>query len=202
MGIRQARAAEFEDDVAVLCEYQISLIPGLLQLPAYSEARVQADPSATAEGFDPTQALLARQKRQELLTRDGGPIYDVVIDELAIRRLATTTDVMQRQLAHLLAVATENSRIAIRALPIAAHIVGQAVPRSAFSIYQYHDPDDPVVVVIDTMTQDLIITEPPAVGQYRSAFERLRAASYTPEHTRRLLFDLTSGDRLQPIGQS
>jgi DNA-binding XRE family transcriptional regulator len=200
MGPRQALAADLELGVSRILEYSISLIPGLLQTPDYSESRVQADPSATTDGFDPVQALRARAERQRRLHAPGGPIYDVVIDELAIRRGTTPAHVMRRQLLHLLELTRANPRLTLRVLPVEAHIVGQSVPRSSFSIY-LRQGDDPLVVSVDTMTEDLVLATEPDVGHYRHSYERLRAAALTPQRTAALVLDLSRHDRLQQIGQ-
>jgi DNA-binding XRE family transcriptional regulator len=198
MGPRQALAANLETGAARICEFQLSLIPGLLQTAEYSEARVQADPSAATDGFDPSEGLRARSERQRRLAADSLTLYDVVIDELAIRRRAAPPDIMRQQMKHLFEVAAGGGRTTIRVLPIDANIVGQAVPRSAFSIYHYRDPEDPVVVTVDTMTEDQIHLRAPAVTQYRSSYDRLRAAALTPQRTKDLLASL-AGD-LQEIG--
>ena len=196
MGPRQARVADLECGASKIAEYSISLIPGLLQTAEYSEARVQADPSATTDGFDPAHALEARAERQRRLAKHGGSTYDAVIDEVAIRRHATPADVMRRQLKYILELVRANPRITVRMLPIEAHIVGQAVPRSAFSIY-FHCPADPVVVNVDTLTQDLILVSERDVSQYLSGYERLRAAALTPQRTAALLHELSEGTLLQ-----
>lgn len=201
MGPRQALAANLELGVSKILEYSISLIPGLLQTPEYSESRVQADPSATTDGFDPVQALRARAERQRRLSAPGGPTYDVVVDALAILRETTPAHVMRRQLLHLLSLTPANPRLTLRILPVEAHIVGQSVPRSSFSIY-LRQPDDPVVVSVDTMTEDLVLATEPDVGHYRHSHERLRAAALTPQRTAALILDLSREDRLQQIGQS
>jgi DNA-binding XRE family transcriptional regulator len=198
MGYEQALTANLECGAVRICEYQLSLIPGLLQTEEYSDARVQADPSAAADGFDPARSLDARRERQQRVATATDLVYDVVIDELAIRRAPTSAGIMRRQLQRLLDVSRSQGSATIRILPIDANIVGQAVPRSAFSVYQYPDPDDPVVVTADTMAKLQVHLEPAVVGIYRSSYERFRAAALTPQRTRNLLASL-AGD-LQEIG--
>ncbi|WP_331283138.1 Scr1 family TA system antitoxin-like transcriptional regulator [Kineosporia babensis] len=98
----------------------------------------------------------ARRRRQDVLYRETGPPrYEVVIDELAIRRYAAQAEVVGKQIDHLLLLGHERTNIIIRALPFTARIDAQMVPRSAFSIYSYRDPDDPVVFAVDIITSDL-----------------------------------------------
>ncbi|WP_412740795.1 helix-turn-helix domain-containing protein [Krasilnikovia sp. MM14-A1259] len=183
MGPRQALSASLESGAHRISEYQMTLLPGLLQTPAFSQARVHADPSAHTEGVDAARALEARITRQRLLERPGGPTYEVVIDELAIRRFAAPANVVGGQLRHLADLARTQDRVTIRVLPIAASIAGHVVPRSAFSIYRYPDSADPIVVSVDTITSDLVVTDAVDVGHYLTLYDRLRAVALTPEQT-------------------
>jgi Domain of unknown function (DUF5753) len=62
-------------------------------------------------------------------------------------------------------------------LPLGADVAGYSVPRSAFSIYTFADPGDPTVVLVDTVTDDLVLTEPEDVKQYEELYARLRDAA-------------------------
>jgi hypothetical protein len=61
------------------------------------------------------------------------------------------------------------------------------VPRCTFWAFSYPDPGDPAVVVIDTVTSDLILTEPDQVDPYDKLFARLRDASLPPADSLDLL---------------
>ena len=47
------------------------------------------------------------------------------------------------------------------------------MPRCTFSLYTYPDPGDPAVVAIDTVTVDLILTEPADVTTYQQLYARI-----------------------------
>src|SRR5262249_20513003 len=161
---RQARYANLEAGARSINEYQMTLLPGLLQVPAFTEARARADRGAYPEQFDPARALEARAARQRMVARPGGPTYQVVIDAIAVRRRAAPAPVVAAQLQHLVDVGKNRKKVTIRVLPLAARIFGHAVPRSAFFTYRYPDPGDPVVVAVDTVTSDLVLTDPTEVG--------------------------------------
>ncbi|WP_341874640.1 Scr1 family TA system antitoxin-like transcriptional regulator, partial [Salinispora arenicola] len=80
-----------------------------------------------------------------VLDRPGGPTYEVIIDELAIRRHAAPPEVVRAQLDHLINVGHEKQKTTIRVLRLSARIAGNAVPRSSYFNYRYPDPSDPVV---------------------------------------------------------
>lgn len=180
IGPRQALYADLEAGAQLICEYQLTLVPGLLQVPNFTAARARADRRIYPDGFDPEQAVEARRKRQDVLYREiGPPRYEVVIDELAIRRYAAQAEVVGQQLDHLVVLGHECTNIMIRVLPLIARIDAQMVPRSAFSIYSYPDPDDPVLVAVDTITSDLVITQPDQVEHYRQLHRDLADAALT-----------------------
>ena len=101
-----------------------------------------------------------------MLRRPGAPSYEVIIDELAIRRLAAPPDVVKKQLYHLATACNGTPSVALRVLPVDARIDGFTVPRCTFSIYTYPDPGDPAVVAIDTVTSDLVLTDPADAAPY------------------------------------
>jgi transcriptional regulator with XRE-family HTH domain len=180
IGPRQALYADLEAGASHICEYQLTLVPGLLQVPAFTEARARADRPIYAEGFDPHQAVQARMSRQAILHRVDAPRYEVVIDELVIRRFAAGSDVVREQLDHLAVLGHEHPHVSIRVLPFTARIAQQLVPRSAFSAYRYSDPVDPSVVAVDTITSDLVLTNATQVTHYLRLYEHLRDAALTP----------------------
>ncbi|GIF01116.1 helix-turn-helix domain-containing protein [Paractinoplanes rishiriensis] len=180
MGLRQALYADLEWGAATICEYQLTFVPGLLQTELFSRARIAADKAIYRVAFDAERAVAARQTRQRLLQQPGGPVYEVVMDELAIRRLAAPVRVVAAQLDHLVDLGHHHDRVRIRVLPTDAQIDGHAVPRSAFSIYRYPDPGDPVVVAVDTATSDLVLTRFDDVEPYLALYARLHAAALSP----------------------
>ena len=177
MGERQALYANLEAGAAHIQEYQQTLLPGLLQTPEYSRAQVAADASLQPLGAEPESAVAGRAGRQRMLHRPGGPAYEVIVDEMAIRRLAAPPDVVKKQLYHLATVCNGAETVDLRILPVSARIESYSVPRCTFSVYSYPDPGDPVVVAIDTVTSDPILIEPGDVRPYQELYARLRAAA-------------------------
>jgi DNA-binding XRE family transcriptional regulator len=187
MGIRQATYADLESGTKTITEYALALVPGLLQTTAFADARLRSDPARHADTFDPAAAVAARAQRQQLLLAADGPHYDVVLDEIAIRRCAAEPHIVADQLRHIIAVCAAHSSVTVRVLPIAASIKGHSAPRSAYSIYRYRDTPGSLAVAVDTLTKDLIHTESDEVDPYLSLHGRLKAAALAPEISTRLL---------------
>jgi transcriptional regulator with XRE-family HTH domain len=185
MGVRQALYADLEAGATSIREYQQTFLPGLLQTPGYVRARIESElepMTGTADGV-----LAGRLGRQRMLRRPGGPSYEVIIDEMAIRRPSAPGEVVRAQLSHIVDAVNGADRLSVRVLPIQAGIEGFALPRSSFAAYTYPDPGDPVVVAIDTVTDDLVLTDDDAVRRYGELYRRLQAAALTADKSANLL---------------
>jgi transcriptional regulator with XRE-family HTH domain len=187
MGERQAVYANLEAGAASIREYQQTFIPGLLQTPEFVRARTAA--AATLEPMAGTVdgVLAGRAGRQRMLRRPGGPTYEVIVDEVAVYRLTASPELVKKQLYHLAAVVNGDPKVTLRILPVRAVVEDFTVPRCTFSIYTYPDPRDPDVVAIDTVTSDLILTEPDQVAPYEKLYQRLRDAALPPADSLDLL---------------
>ena len=176
MGERQALYANLEAGAQTIREFQMTFIPGLLQTAEFTRARGEADRLAGSVTFNADKAADGRVGRQRMLRRPGGPAYEVIIDELAIRRAdgaargAEGAAVPHRR--HRQRQPQDHARV----LPVDATIDGYSVPRSAFSIYTFSDPGDPTIVAVDTVTDDLVLTEGDDVKRYDELYDRLRDA--------------------------
>jgi len=176
MGDRQALIANLEAGAATIRQYEQTHVPGLLQEQGFVRALADSltlEPLAgTVEGV-----LSGRAVRQRMIRRPGGPTVDIILDELAVHRLAAPPEVMKKQLYHMTTMVNAEPKITLRVLPVHARIKDFTVPRCTFSIYTYPDPGDPQVVAIDTVTSDLILTDPDQVMPYDRLYERLWDAS-------------------------
>jgi len=187
MGERQTLIADLEAGASVIRAYEQTFVPGLLQIPEFVRARSVA--TATLEPVSGTVdgILAGRAGRQRMLRRPGGPTFEVIVDEVAVRRLAAPAHVVKKQLYHLATAVNTDRNIALRVLPVHALIKDFTVPRSAFTMFTYPDPGDPDVVAVDTVTSDLILTAKDQVAPYGRLYERLREAALPPEDSIELL---------------
>lgn len=181
MGERQALYANLEAGAKTIRQFQMTFVPGLLQTPEYAWARVEAERFNGPLSFDGDEAVHARTVRQRMLCRPDGPSYEAILDELVIRRPAAPNEVIRAQLYHLTARVNADPQTTVRVLPVDAEIERYNVPRSAFSLYTFPDPDDPTVVVVDTVTDDLVLTDDAEVKPYEDLYDRLRDAALSPD---------------------
>jgi transcriptional regulator with XRE-family HTH domain len=186
MGDRQAHVADLEAGAASIREYQQTHVPGLMQKPDF--VRALADSFTLGPLAGTVEGLMAgRSGRQRMLRRPGGPKLEVIMDEVAIHRLAVPSGVMKQQLYHLATMVNADPKVTLQVLPVRVRIRDFTVPRCTFSIYTYPDPGDPQVVAIDTVTSDLILTDPEQVTPYERLYERLREAALSPDESLDLL---------------
>jgi transcriptional regulator with XRE-family HTH domain len=187
MGRRQALYANLEAGATAIVEYQMALLPGLLQITEFTEARADPDRADWSGHFTLARAVEARTMRQRMLHRPDGPSYSVIIDELAVRRAAADGEIVRRQLRHIVTLASSEPRVSIRVLPIDASIADHTIPRSGFSAYRYPDPNDPTVVAVDTVTDDLVLTHAADIAHYLDLYQRLCDAALSTTDSARLL---------------
>ncbi|WP_203872245.1 helix-turn-helix domain-containing protein [Planomonospora parontospora] len=182
MGTRQPLFANLEAGATEICEYQQTYFPGLLQTPEFTRVRVAADwfqrpTGAAAQTTMNAEGIVkGRTSRQRMLARPGGPTYEVIVDEVVLRRRLAPPPVLRAQLLHVVDKAQEE-KITVRVLPVEADIEGYAFVPSTFSIYRYADPGDPVVVGVEAVTSDVVLTDSEDVTPYLQMYDRLRAAA-------------------------
>lgn len=189
MGRRQQLIADLEAGARHVHEYQIFVIPALLQTRDYALHRGEQTNTGRS-GHDVSGHVEGRKLRQRMFFRTDGPEYDVILDEPAIRRLTAPPPVMAAQLRHLADVATTEARTRVRVLPLDARISGYQAPRSPFTLFRYPDPGDPIVAAVDTETTDLILTRTDEVRPYLDRFDRLWEASLSVEESRGLIAEI------------
>jgi transcriptional regulator with XRE-family HTH domain len=166
---RQHEIAALEASAAVIrnCQW---VIPGLLQTADYARRAVEL---ANVSGqHDAAAAVAARMRRQEILY-DPSRQFEYVLPEAALRlRLSDDPAVMRAQADRLLSV-DSLPNVSIAVLPFGVPL--PAWP-TAFALYEITGQP---VVVVETLTEELVIGDEHQVASYRDAFARMRAAAVT-----------------------
>lgn len=173
MGERQQLIADVELGTSLIREYQPYLPPGLVQTEAFARCRAGIFAVEAAELDALVRGRLERQR--VTLSRDD-LTYQLVLEEMAIRRRTAPPQVLREQLHHLLQLA-ERPNISVRVLTLEAPLSPGQVPTTPCSIYTYPEPADPEIAVIDTVLRDHVVSDPDEVRVYAQLFDRLRAAA-------------------------
>lgn len=195
MGDRQRMFADLESGAKTIREYNQFTIPGVLQTPDFIRFMVEM---AKAEGeinFAPERLTEARLRRQEQLLRRNGPHYELILDEVVVRRPTAPEHVMLGQLRSMIEIATRQPRVTVRMLPLNADFTGRLLPKSAFFLFAFPDPDDPPMAVVDTVNTDIVHIEHHEVAKYAQRYEHLQEAALSAAASLGLLTD--AADQLQ-----
>jgi transcriptional regulator with XRE-family HTH domain len=170
-----ADVAEMETRAETIEEWAPTLVPGLLQTEDYTRAVVRsAHPRATDE--EVAEKVAARVARTRLFDSKGCPAFWVILSESVVRSAVLPPEQMADLLEHV-AGFVRPTRSIVQVLPTncGAHpfMMGMATVMTF--------PDAPPVVYTEAMYNGQLIDDPALVGQYRRAYDLLRAAALPPE---------------------
>ncbi|ONI48533.1 helix-turn-helix transcriptional regulator [Streptomyces sp. IB2014 011-1] len=161
-----------------------SLVPGLLQTPAYAlalheSARPRADADTVQANVD------ARIKRQSVL--DGGGLHLwVVLKESVLQDEIGGHAVMAEQLGHLIDI-SRKPHITLQVLP---RSVGHVAGGGHFLLLGREDADpmaSMAVVYLELHKRGMYLDAPPDVQEYKIVFDYLRSEAVDTETSRTLL---------------
>jgi transcriptional regulator with XRE-family HTH domain len=153
--------------------YEVSLIPGLLQIEDYARAVIRAGMvNSPAEDIERRVSLL--MARQPAVVREDPPKVWAVLDEAALRRRVGGSGLMRLQLEHLLEQATLPN-VAIQVIPFG----GGAHPAMGrpFIILVFPERVDTDVVYLEDLTSALYLEDVAEVDRYNVFFNHLRATA-------------------------
>ncbi|MDQ0582047.1 helix-turn-helix domain-containing protein [Streptomyces rishiriensis] len=176
-----------ETDAASLHTHAPTMVPDLLQTPAYAQAVIgETVPRLTAE--QAATQLKVRLRRQHRIYDPAFPLrLWVVLDESALRRVIGSPDVMHEQLEHLKALSAEPN-ITVQVLPYTAGahpgLSGQ------FSVLRFADSPGAAVVYVARFTSDLYLDKPSDVRHYNAMYDHLQAQALTPVSSREFITHL------------
>jgi len=172
-----------EWEASSIRDFELAMIPGLLQTADYARALITGGP-LELDREDVQRRVEVRMTRQRALARQDGPRLWAILDEAAIRRVVGGAAVMRAQLDHLVA-ASEQHNITLQVVPYGAGAhPGELGP---FIILQFAEPAEPEVVYMETVGGNLYMDKAEEVRLYTAAFERLHAAALSPGETRAML---------------
>jgi transcriptional regulator with XRE-family HTH domain len=162
-----------EAAAASLRMYSVLNIPGPLQTEDYAQAGLRAiRPDLPDKEI--RRRVELRLARQRFLRQDDPVNLSVVLDEAVLHRPVGGTDVMRKQLEHLLELtALPNVRLAVLPFAVGAH----AAMDGEFTIVGFRDPRDPDTVFIENTTHDTYLEDPDDIRRYTSLFEQVQAAA-------------------------
>lgn len=170
-----------EEQASRIINFELMLIPGLLQTAEYARDIIQASNFGDTPRAIETK-VAARMARQSVLTRpDNAPELVAILDEAALRRFRDP-NVMGRQLKQLLDAASRPN-ITIQVVPFAA---GQhASAESPCVVFEFGD--DPAIVYLEGKISGLFLEELDGVAVYQETVKRLLQVGLNPSESVELI---------------
>jgi hypothetical protein len=157
-----------EAAAAVIREYELQFVPGLLQIEDYARAVIRLGNLPSEE--EVVRRARARMSRQEILAGDSPPKVWAVLDESALRRVLGGPDVMRAQLKHLIEMC-DHPAVTLQILPFSAG--PHRAMGGAFTILRYTEPDLRDVVFIEQLTSALYLDKQSEVDAYVQVIEEV-----------------------------
>lgn len=164
---------ELESDAVSVSNFQIDLVPGLLQTEDYTRAVVgAANPGMSSDILE--QRVEFRAKRQDRVLGGDLDVWAVITEE-AVLRVVGGREVHLAQLSRLLELATLPN-VQFQVIPSrAGEHIAMGVP---FSCFRFDDGYG--TVAIDHLSGTLFLEEDVDVERYRLAFQHLCSAALNP----------------------
>ena len=172
-----------EAEATSIRDFELAMIPGLLQTEDYARALMRGD-SPELRDEDAERRVEVRVTRQQILSRQDRPQLWAILDESVIRRVVGGPAVMHAQLEHLIK-AGQVGRTTIQVVPYEAGAhPGQVGP---FIILGFAEPSESDVVYLETVGGNLYVDKSEETQLFATAFDHLRAAALNPGDTRAML---------------
>lgn len=182
----QRRYEDLESDASAIGAYQVSVVPGLLQTPAYTDFLlrhvVQLDDKDVATG------VAARSRRQRLFYESGTEFSAVVAEQVLRHRGFGGPAVMVEQLHRIAKLAADVPAMDLAIIPIDTDM---PLPYMvSFDLYELADDD--ALVLIEFDTGEIRESEPHRIQHYRQRLDDLRSAARSGDEALRLLERITT----------
>jgi transcriptional regulator with XRE-family HTH domain len=173
-----------EDAAATITCYSMFYMPGLLQTREYAQGII----SIVAPKMDPgvvQQRVDARLRRQQLLSRDSRPRYNVLLDENVIRRGVGNPELIAAQLEKVLETINAG-RAVVQVIPFSAG--AYATADGYFVLLEFEGRADLwPVVYIEGLAGNQYLDRKGDIARYRECIDYLKARALSPQESESLI---------------
>ena len=175
-GISDHGYVRLEVDAAVVHNYQLAYVPGLLQTAEYARAvfRSFRPPRTEAELDHHVRVRLVRQRR---LTENPPVELVAVVDETVLRRPVGGVEVMRDQLRHLASHAALPS-VCFQVVPLS--VGAHQGMNGSFTVVGFAEPGEPAIAYMENAVSATHVHEEAEVHAYKLVFDQLRSEALSP----------------------
>lgn len=175
-GLRDAGFVALEADAAVVYQFQLGFVPGLLQTASYARTLFRASPPQRTDA-ELDRLAQVRVHRQRRLTEDPSLELVAIVDETALRRPIGGAEVMRAQLRHLVTQAALPA-VCFQVVPVSVGI--HQGMNGSFTVLGFDDPDEPGVAYLENAVNASHLEKESEVRAYKLVFDRLRSEALSP----------------------
>ena len=181
-----APVIDFETRAVRIHEWELRVIPGLLQTASYARSVISAGkPRYGPDDLD--RAVGGRLDRQRILTRDNAPMYWTVLHEGTLRHVVGSPAITAEQLDKIIGVARAPD-VVIQVLPFTA----SDHPGTDGSLAVFDFADAPSVAYTECKGGGMIVESPEQVAELMTTLNLIRAAALPPRESLDLLMQIRS----------
>lgn len=176
-GIRDQGYLGLETDAAVVHNYQLAYVPGLLQTEEYMRTLFRNSRRCPAEA-EIQRDVRVRLLRQRRLTERPTLELIAIVDESALRRPVGGADVMRAQLQNMVKRAALPS-VCLQVLPLSLGV--HSGLNGSFTVLGFNDPDEPEVAYVEHTVSAVHMEKEAEVSICNLVFDRLRSEALSPQ---------------------
>ncbi len=169
-----------EAQATLIQNFELFVVPGLLQTPAYAQAVLQHNRHSP---IDIEELVRRRIERQAILNDENPPMCIFVIDEYAIRRTFGDKQVMLEQLARLCELASQPN-IVIKIVPLGT----EYYPSCPFMTARFNRTE---IANLDTTLNGQVIEAEAKIAQITKIWEDIRETALSPHESVELIERVT-----------
>jgi transcriptional regulator with XRE-family HTH domain len=177
----------FEAGAAFIRQFQVAVVPGLLQTAEYAEVVTAVGP-VEPEAVGPA-VRLRLQRQSELAQRSFPPRQYFILDEGVIRRhvgIKRNKAIMPNQLRSIADRVERDHLVTVRVIPFTAGAHPGIIDE--FTLLEFEEAGLPDVLVFDANRSPAMISgDDPRVAQYAEYFEELLEDALSTEESIKLL---------------
>ncbi|MDT3395494.1 helix-turn-helix transcriptional regulator [Streptomyces sp. B1866] len=179
------RYLAFEDAAAQVREYQLGIVPGLLQTEDYARAVMSVGfASLGPDQVDGLVEVRMQRQRNRLFEARVPMQCHYVVTQAALEFQVGGPRVQRAQLQHLLDV-SERDHVKLQVIPYEKGDEGSQL--AGFYLLSFEDPDTPDVGFGDSLAGILTMDEPRDVRRLNRLFRSLSQAALPDDETRDLI---------------
>lgn len=178
-GVDDAGYVSMEDEACRVREFQLGVVPGLLQTEDYIRAVFAASPTGwSSKAVD--IGIAVRRKRQERLTADSPLEFHTVIDESVLHRKLPDAEATRVQLRHIVrAAGLPNVTVQMLATDVGLHYGATG----SFTIVSFPEREDRDVAYLEHVAGAVHVEKESEVAKCRLTFDRLASLALSPEES-------------------